>query len=454
MAVAIAAPAPAPIPIPAPNPVALAAPGPLPEPLSLNDLNPIPLFAPVVQDQLANLASQLASTTPTSTPKDIPDAVATLKGILGPQPTGLLTNGLSFLQQGLQVSGTKGKTINSPDPPGQINSFNQTNPQPSKVLFPKADAADPPFQKSEQELRSAIFIPTNFVKGNNPVLLVPGTGAYGGSTYEGNMIKIMAQDPSIGQAAWVNVPLAMLDDVQTNAEHIAYAINYMADMTGQKVAVVGWSQGNLATQWALKHWSSTRANTKQLVSFSPDFHGTTIAALTDFPIISSIPVGPSLIQQKYDSNLVKTLRADDGDSAYVPTTTIYSSSFDEIVQPQAGEGASAFLKDARKVGVFNAELQRVCPNTPAGDFGTHESVMFNGLATALVIDALKNGGPADPGRLDLKTVCQQLAHPALNVTDVQLTEGTIPLAALNVVEFKKGVTDEPPIRDYAAKKRN
>jgi len=48
----------------------------------------------------------------------------------------------------------------------------------------------------------------------------------------------------------------------------------------------------------------------------------------------------------------------------VPTTSIYSAT-DEIVSPQTGEWASALMKDVRGVGVFNCELQRVAPFTPA-----------------------------------------------------------------------------------------
>ncbi|KAK6823534.1 hypothetical protein PG987_013791 [Apiospora arundinis] len=401
-----------------------AAPAPSPVPEPLFGFNPIAPIADGLKGQLAKAASSIASTSPTATPKNIPEAVSMLKAVFGPKPTGLITSGIALAKNGLQVSGTLGTTINSPGAPGTMNSFNNTNPAPPTPVFPKANPADPAFSKTEKELRSAIFIPDTFPGAGaaNPVLL-------------GNMIKIMAQNASIGQAVWLNVPGAMIDDVQTNAEFIAHAANYMATTTGKQISIVGWSQGNLATQWALKYWPSVRASTKQLVSFSPDFHGTLVAALTDLPIIDRIPLGPSLLQQKTNSNLIKTLRAGGGDSAYVPTTTIYSSSFDEVVQPQKGKGASAFLLDARGVGVSNNEIQEVCPSTPAGDFGTHESIMFNGLATEL--------------RMDLATICQNLAHPALDVRDVAKTEGTIPIAAVNILEFEDGVTDEPKIRAYA-----
>ncbi|KAK7955278.1 hypothetical protein PG988_015972 [Apiospora saccharicola] len=183
----------------------------------------------------------------------------------------------------------------------------------------------------------------------------------------------------------------MLDDVQTNAEFIAYGVNYLASVTGAKVSVVGWSQGNLATQWALQYWMSVRGATKQLVAFSPDFHGTVVSNIADLPLINQIPLPPSILQQQFNSALVRTLRTGGGDAAYVPTTTLYSAVFDEIVQPQAGKSASAFLLDTRGVGVSNNEIQSVCPDTPAGDFGSHSSVLFNSVATALAVDALNWG---------------------------------------------------------------
>jgi hypothetical protein len=72
---------------------------------------------------------------------------------------------------------------------------------------------------------------------------------------------------------------------------------------------------------------------------------------------------------------------------------------DKIVDPQDGTGASGFLQDARKKGVSNTFLQGACPAEPAGLLYTHEGVLYNPVAHALVVDALQNDGPGSFDRV-------------------------------------------------------
>jgi hypothetical protein len=245
----------------------------------------------------------------------------------------------------------------------------------------------------------------------------------------------------------LNIPHYLLDDVQTNAvsllllhklvwqvfllsscidspcqEYVAYAINYISAVSGNRsVSVIAWSQGNIDSQWALKYWPSTRSVTSNLISISADFHGTLAAAFICPGVLSAI-CNPSVIQQGYTSNLIMKLRSNNGDSAYVPTTSIYSLT-DEIVIPQTGTGASAFMGDARGVGVSNTMVQDACFGQLAGGVYTHEGVLYNPLAFALAVDALTNPGPGQLSRIDLASVCAQISTSGLTVGDLVATEG-------------------------------
>jgi hypothetical protein len=122
-----------------------------------------------------------------------------------------------------------------------------------------------------------------------------------------------------------------------------------------------------------------------------------------------------------------------------------------VVEPQSPvTGASAYLLDARGVGVTNNQVQAVCGGKPAGGFYTHEGVLYNPLAFALAMDALKSGGPGEISRLDLTTVCNEIVSPGLTLTDVVLTEESAVIAALSVLLYTNKQLTEPPIMAYAA----
>lgn len=138
---------------------------------------------------------------------------------------------------------------------------------------------------------------------------------------------------------------------------------------------------------------------------SSDFHGTIEVPLI-CPIAGSIIFcDPAVVQQDYSSSFVATLRANGGGSAWVPTKSIYSGNFDEIVEPQQGTNASAYLALDR-ASVTNNELQTICPLfSAAAGFNGHAMTLYNPLTMALIKDAFTHDGPGQPSRLDLTSIC-------------------------------------------------
>jgi hypothetical protein len=290
-------------------------------------------------------------------------------------------------------------------------------PNPPVQVYPSASSSDASYDLSEAALRAAVRIPTGFTYGvKPPVILVPGTASTGYLSFEGSYIPLLS-GAEFADPVWLDIPSFSLGDAQTNAEYVAYAINYVASLASTNVSVVAWSQGNLLTQWSLKYWPSTRSKVTDFVALSADFHGTLNAYLLCGGIPLALGCTPSIAQQVYGSKFVAALRSNGGDSAYVPTTSVYSST-DEIVEPQSGVGASAYLLDVRGVGVTNVDIQSICGVAGAGGIVSHQGVLYNALAYALAVDALTNIGPGELARIDTTSVCEQAIAPGLGVDDV------------------------------------
>lgn len=208
--------------------------------------------------------------------------------------------------------------------------------------------------------------------------------------------------------------------------------------------------GNIDAQWALKYWPSTRDIVSDLTSLSLDFHGSTEEPIL-CPDLLEVGCVPSVVQQEYTSTLIATLRNNGGDSAYVPTTTVFSST-DEVAQPQSGTNAAAYMLDARSVGVTNNEARVVCPSyagTGAGGIVLHEGMLYNALAYALAVDALQNPGPGQISRLDLTTICRMEKAEGLSDSDVAETEAVIVSAGGAITAYFPKISTEPPIMAYA-----
>jgi len=331
-----------------------------------------------------------------------------------------------------------------------INSCQNSNPDPEVAIYPTFSARDAPYSIQETSLRSAIFIPATFRYGRDgktPVILVPGTGSHGGEAYEYNFAKLLKAS-SFGDPVWLNIPGRMCDQSPKNAEHVAYAINYIATVCNKKVAVIAWSQGNLSTQWSLKYWPSTRDQVSNFICLSADFRGT-INAWGMTPFQHTQPGTPAVWHQTRNSNFIATLRSNGGDSAYVPTTSIYSAT-DEVVQPQHGAAASALMKDERCVGVTNCEVQVAAAMKPAGLAYAHAGIMYNPLAWALAEDAIVNGGPGRLDRINLGAVSMHRKAPGLSLLDATKTQSLNVWCLKAILMFMPKPWSEPGLPLYAA----
>ncbi|KAH6639567.1 hypothetical protein C7974DRAFT_304334 [Boeremia exigua] len=410
--------------------------------------NPTAVSAALVEIQptskptaISQVLSKQASIWASPTRTDFYGGIATqVANGLGPVLDGTLT---TALQGGLPVGD---------------NSINNNNRVVAGLYPKKQGTTDAPYSVSEASLRAAIFIPPGFTYGNKtPVLFVPGTGAYGGVNFANNLRKLLT-GKSYADPVWLNVPGAMLDDTQTNAEYVAYAINYIGALSGsvedpKKIAVISWSQGGLDTQWVLKYWPSTRKIVQDFLPISPDFHGTVLAnalCLAPTSQLGAVPCPPSVIQQQYTSSYITQLRRNNGDRALVPTTTFYSALFDEVVEPQQGTAASAFLPAGDSAPASNNEVQSVCALQPGSGFYGHAGVLFHPLTWALVIDALTHpGSTGQVGRIDRQKVCGDLVAPGLDLDDVLATSGLIAIAGVSLLTSPKKRVTEPPLREYA-----
>ncbi|KAI9717207.1 MAG: hypothetical protein M1828_007400 [Chrysothrix sp. TS-e1954] len=437
------------LPAPEPTPVAIA----LPIISDLPGLNSAlaALSAGPQSNFAAGYTSLLSGIKPKATPTNNADAASRLAAVQSAYPSDLLGGGANLVMQGM----TGGKAFSVGNPATDVADFGTCNSDanhnyvpPRDTIYPKRSASDAPYDVSEASLRAAIYIPSTFKYGAvEPVLFIPGTGVEACESFAPNIGKLFA-NTNYADPVYVNVPGNLLADVQTNAEYVAYAVNYINGITGKNVSVITWSAGSITTQWALKYWPSTRRSVSDFVAVSPDYHGTIEVPLICPP---GVPCAPSVLQQLYTSNFIQTLRNNGGDSAYVPTTNVYSF-FDEVVEPQQDPNASGSLNDARGVGVTNEEIQTTCPaGTPAGgpNFG-HESSLYNAVTVALAKDALQNKGPGNVARSGASSQCQNFFANGLTLSDVFATEFDIPLAAFNIETYPNKILVEPPIKSYAA----
>jgi pimeloyl-ACP methyl ester carboxylesterase len=297
-------------------------------------------------------------------------------------------------------------------------------------------ALETPIHQLNAALHCWLPVPFDMAQGDrkDPVLLVHGTG---GDSHAWTWNYLPALNDAGHRVCIVDLPTNSMADVQSTAEYVVHALRLMNDVSKRKVAVIGHSQGGLQPRWALRWWPDLREKVSDYISLASTHHGTNVI---DAGMLCARGCAPSIFQQRPGSRLLAALN--EGAEAWGPAdyTAIYSAN-DTTVIPATTTARLSTAGDAR---VSNVLLQDICPENRA----THNGMLIDGLAYAVVMDALTHDGPADPSRID-QAACAQTVIPGLDpARAANLLAQRVGPAGPRIAGFP-AVPEEPALRPYA-----
>jgi triacylglycerol esterase/lipase EstA (alpha/beta hydrolase family) len=276
--------------------------------------------------------------------------------------------------------------------------------------------------------------------GPAPVLLVPGT------TMDPQVGFSWNYERAFDSLGWrwcaVTLPADATGDIQVAGEYVVSALRTLSKQAGQRVDVVGWSQGGMVGRWALRFWPDTRTMVDDLVGLSPSNHGTTVA---DVACTNSCT--PANWQQRSISAFTAALNSGAETFAGISYTVAYTRA-DEIVVPNAGPTPSSALRTGAGQ-IANVATQDVCPANVADHFaiGSYDPVGY-----AIVLDALTHAGPAVPARI-ARTVCAQPFQPGVDPATFATDYATFVGYATDSDGDAAKVPAEPALAPYVLARR-
>lgn len=232
----------------------------------------------------------------------------------------------------------------------------------------------------------------------------------------------------------VEMPERLLIDIQVTSEYVVHAIRTVARRSGQRISVVGLSQGALQPRWALRWWPDLRHLVDDYVSMAGTNRGTVFA---DSACAGGSCLASLWQQRTAGAKLLAALNAGDTTPGNVSYTSVYSLT-DEIIQPVAPVPVAAIE------GAANIAVQDVCPGRYVG----HVQSIADAAYHAVVMDALTHRGPADRLRVDRHS-CSQVVMPHVDPVEAAVRTAEVYVTAGVVQSQYEKVPAEPPLRAYA-----
>jgi triacylglycerol lipase len=263
------------------------------------------------------------------------------------------------------------------------------------------------------------------------VLLVHGTSVTADENWGWSYARAL---PHAGfDVCTVEMPDRLLVDIQTTAEFVVHAIRVVARRSGQRVSVVGLSQGALQPRWALRWWPDLRHLVDDYVSMAGTNRGSVFA---DGACAAKSCIASLWQQRTRGSAFQAVLNSGDTTPGDVSYTSVYSLT-DEIIQPVAPVPVGSID------GAVNIAVQDICPGRYVG----HVQSIADAAYYAVVLDALTHRGPARPLRVDRHS-CSQAFLPHVDPAEAAVRTAEVYVTAGVVQSQYEKVPAEPPLRPY------
>ncbi|KAK4702121.1 hypothetical protein P7C70_g4104, partial [Phenoliferia sp. Uapishka_3] len=334
---------------------------------------------------------------------------------------------------------------------------------------PPTISGDAPYDVPTQNLTAAISCVGGLSNVKNPYLLVPGTGGNDEEDWDTTYLLLLGKNTSVPggglgyDVCYVSPPPYMLADIQVNAEYIAFAIDTIANHSianggPSNFPMMAWSQGNLAISWSLTFFPSTRKSISHYISFAGDFGGVSyenVANTNETTRKRQVAMNaPSVTQQLNPSNFLTAALAKGNKYAWVPTTSLYSTT-DDVIQP---EGIS--FNDTSATSYLGGEAgnllaQGFCSN---GIVGTveHETWQYSNMGYQIVKLALASPRGFVTQAEAIAAVkagiipCDTLPAPGLGAPAVAAIQQALVLATAREHDPMYTSPTEPPLKAYVA----
>lgn len=295
-----------------------------------------------------------------------------------------------------------------------------------------ASSATPPgpeLQTPAAKLAAAVTCTPNIsTSSKQAVLLVHGTLAKPADSFGSYMDWL----PAAGYPyCTVTIEKMALGDAQTNVEYVVHAIRKAYELSGDKIAVLGHSQGALLATYALRFWPDLARKVDDFIGFAGTYtYGTALANLVcGTPLLCTT----FFAQARPGSKFLAAIAAAPLPAG--PSYTSFTTRTDEVVIPQPRAG------NLDAPGVRRYILQDICST----DLSEHIYLPTSRTLLPLALDALAHPGPADAARVG-QIACR------LNLGGILTTSAGI-LGSLpsNIAAFPSTADPsmtEPPLRCY------